>query len=198
MTVVDFLRHGATEQEGVLLGHTDPPLSEAGRIAIAEQSRGRSWNAVISSPLARARLSSEIATARSQPIETDPDWTEIFFGDWDGKPLADLGREQAFTDFYAQPEANPPPNGETMASVRARVTAALQKLAAREDSPLLVVAHGGSIRMALSVLFAIPLDRLWAIRIACGTLIRVELGVHPDHGLWGQLLDIHQPRERAP
>jgi len=198
MTVVDFLRHGATEQEGVLLGHTDPRLSEVGRATIAEQCRDRSWDAVISSPLSRAKLSAEIAAAASQPIEIDPDWTEIFFGDWDGKPLADLGREQAFTDFYAQPETNPPPNGETMASVRARLTTALEKLAAREDSPLLVVAHGGSIRMALSVLFAIPLDRLWAIRIACGTLIRVELGVHSDHGLWGQLIEIHQPRERAP
>lgn len=198
MTVVDFLRHGATEQEGVLLGHTDPRLSEVGRATIAEQCRDRSWAAVIASPLSRAKLSAEIAAAASQPIETDPDWTEIFFGDWDGKPLADLGSEQAFTDFYAQPETNPPPNGETMASIRARVTAALQKLAKREETPMLVVAHGGSIRMALSVLFAIPLDRLWAIRIACGTLIRVELGVHPAHGLWGQLLEIHQPRERAP
>lgn len=198
MTVVDFLRHGATEQEGVLLGHTDPRLSEAGRVTIAEQCRDRSWAAVIASPLMRAKLSAEIATGASQQIETEPDWTEIFFGDWDGKPLTDLRGEQAFTAFYAQPEINPPPNGETMARVRARVTTALEKLAAREESPLLVVAHGGSIRMALSVLFAIQLDRLWAIRIACGTLIRVELGVHPAHGLWGQLLEIHQPRERAP
>lgn len=198
MTVVEFLRHGATETEGALLGRTNPPLSARGRAAIARQTSGRTWSAIVASPLARARASAEIAAAHADgDIVIDPDWAEIDFGDWDGQQRSDLAQDPRLAAFYENPDANPPPDGETMQSVRARVTAALDRLAAREDGPVLVVAHGGTIRMALSVMLAIPLERLWAVRIACATLIRVEMGAHADHGLWGELIDIVQPNERA-
>lgn len=194
MTVVEFLRHGTTEDDGALLGRTDPPLSALGRNTIARQTAGRAWPAIVASPLERAAGSAGIAALGSgMSVEIDPGWTEIHFGDWDGKARSELAQDPRLAAFYDDPDANPPPNGETMEIVRTRVTAALDRLASRAEGPVLVVAHGGSIRMALSVLLGIPLERLWAIRIACATLIRVQMGAHPVHGLWGELVEIVQP-----
>ena len=191
MTVVDFLRHGETELPEALIGRTDPSLSAAGRASVARQIRGRTWSAFITSPLRRALETARIA-ASGTTVEPDADWREIDFGDWDGRLRCDLADDARLTAFFSDPEANPPPGGETMKAVRARVASALERVAAQGGGPVLVVAHGGSIRMALSILLGISLERLWAIRISCATLIRVELGSDPVHGLWGQIVEIAQ------
>lgn len=197
MTVVDFLRHGETELPEALIGRTDPSLSAAGRASVARQLRGRTWPTIVTSPLRRALETAQIAAsgmiaAGGTAVEADADWREIDFGDWDGRPRSDLADDARLTAFFSDPEANPPPGGETMHAVRTRVASALERVAAQGGGPVLVVAHGGSIRMALSVLLGISLERLWAIRIACATLIRVELGSDPVHGLWGQIIEIAQ------
>ena len=194
MTAVDFLRHGETEANDALLGRTDAPLSAAGRAAVVRQVAGRRWRAIFSSPLGRAQETAALCAAASgQPVEIDPAWREIDFGDWDGKPHRDLATEKRLAAFYERPADNPPPNGEPMHDVHARLADALSRLAARSDGPMLVVTHAGAIRVALSVLLAIPLERLWALRIACATLVRVEIGVDPKHGLWGEIVEIVQP-----
>jgi alpha-ribazole phosphatase len=195
MTAIDFLRHGETEAAGVLLGRTDAPLSAAGRDAVARQVAGRRWAAVVASPLERAQATAAvIAAASGQSVEVDPAWREIDFGDWDGRSRRDLAQDPRLAAFYSDPDANPPPAGEPMHAVRARITEALGRLAAREG-PLLVVTHGGAIRVALSVLLAIPLERLWAVRIACATRVSVEMGVDARHGLWGEIVEIAQPAQ---
>jgi alpha-ribazole phosphatase len=194
MTRVDFLRHGETEAGDVLLGRTDAPLSSAGRRAIANQIAGASWPVIISSPLQRAKQTAEIATEWSaQGIEIDASWREMDFGDWDGRSKLELASDMQFAAFYKNAEQNPPPNGETPDDLRARVRAALEHIATRSESPLLVVSHGGAIRMALSILLSLPLQRLWAIRIGCATRIGIEMGIHPDHGLWGEIIEVVQP-----
>lgn len=196
MRVVDFLRHGETDARDALLGRTDPSLSAAGRDSIARLVAGRTWSAIVASPLVRASETAKVAAASSgQTVEIDPAWREIDFGDWDGRSRDALAADTRFAAFHASPDLNPPPNGERMDEVRARIAAALERLAARTSGPVLVVAHGGSIRMALSVLLALPLERLWAIRIACATRIRVEMGADPAHGLWGEIVEIAQPAE---
>jgi alpha-ribazole phosphatase len=194
MTAIDFLRHGATDAGDVLLGRTDPPLSAQGRDAVLRLTAGRTWSAIVASPLRRARETAEIAARHSDfQVELDPAWREIDFGDWDGMGREELAADARHARFQSDPDANPPPQGESIAEVRARVVAALERLAPRGPGPILVVAHGGTIRVALSELLAIPLPRLWALRIACATRIRVDLGADPVHGLWGEIVEIAQP-----
>jgi alpha-ribazole phosphatase len=194
MTRVDFLRHGETEAGDALLGRTDPALSAAGRETVLRQFAGRRWPVIVSSPLHRARETAEIAARESgATIEIDPAWREIDFGDWDGRSRQDLAGDARVAEFYANAEANPPPNGEAMDQVRIRITHALERLALHTVDPVLVVAHGGSLRMALAVLLGLPLERLWAIRIDYATRVSVEMGSDPTHGLWGEIIEIAQP-----
>jgi alpha-ribazole phosphatase len=140
VTRVDFLRHGETEAGDALLGRTDPALSASGREAVARQFAGRRWPAIVSSPLARARETAEMAARESGAmIEIDPAWREIDFGDWDGLKHADIASDERLAAFYANADANPPPNGEAMHQVRTRITGALERLAAHTVDPVLVV-----------------------------------------------------------
>ena len=194
MTAVDFLRHGATAAGDALLGRTDLPLTPAGRAAVARQVVGRTWSVIIASPLLRAQETAAVAAeSTGQAIEIDPAWQEIDLGDWDGRPRADLAADARLASFYRDPGANPPPAGEPVDAVRARVAAALDRLAGCGPGPVLVVAHAGTIRMALSVLLAFPLERLWAVRIGCATRVSVDMGQDPVHGLWGEIVEIAQP-----
>lgn len=194
MIAVDFLRHGRTETPGRLLGRTDAPLSAEGRAAVERQVRGRAWSAIVTSPLGRARETADIAArVSSAPIEIAPDWQEIDFGAWDGAPLATLARDSRFAAFQADAETNQPPGGEPMHDVRRRIGRALDDLATRDSGPVLVVAHGGAIRVALSIVLAIPFERLWAVRLGCATRITVEMGRSASHGLWGEIVEIAQP-----
>jgi alpha-ribazole phosphatase len=198
VTRIDFLRHGKTEAGDRLLGRTDAPLSAEGRDAVARQIAGRAWSAIIASPLNRARESANMAGTVAMadgtpPLEIDDAWREIDFGEWDGRTHADLAADPRRADFYRDPDAHPPPQGETMDAVRARIGPALERLAARGPGPLLVVTHGGAIRMALSLLLAIPFARLWAIRIDCAARVSVDMGLDPAHGLWGEIVEVVQP-----
>jgi alpha-ribazole phosphatase len=194
MTRVDFMRHGETGAGDALLGRTDPALSAAGRETVLRQFSGRRWPVIVASPLQRARETAELAArASGASIEIDPAWREIDFGEWDGLSRRDVAADARLAAFYADAEANPPPNGETMDEVRTRIAHALERLAMHTVDPVLVVAHGGSLRVALAVLLGLPLDRLWAIRIDYATRISVEMGSDPEHGLWGEIIEITQP-----
>jgi alpha-ribazole phosphatase len=194
MPAVDFLRHGAIERLGAMPGETDLRLSAEGRAAIARQSAGRTWAAIVASPLRRAQESAMIAAAGGgTAIGTDPAWVEIDLGDWKARSRSELASDPAAAEFYADPEAGTPPNGETVAAARHRVRGALESLAERQG-PLLVVAHAGVIRIALSVLLDLPLERLWSLRINYGTRVGVDMGRDPVHGLWGEIVEIVQPQ----
>jgi alpha-ribazole phosphatase len=198
VTTIDFLRHGLTEAEGRLLGRTDASLTETGRIAVAAQVAGRTWNMIVSSPLNRAQETAALAgLSTGIPVTTESAWREVDFGDWDGQPLASLANDARFASFQADPEANCPPNGEPFGEVRLRVEAALRALAQGQQKRVLIVAHGGTIRTALSVLLAIPLQRLWAIRLSHATRVSLRMGWTDSHGLWGELVEIVQPPEEG-
>lgn len=197
MPIVDFLRHGETVRPGALLGRTDAPLSEKGWSQIERQAAGRTWDAILTSPLIRARAAAErLAGARALTLEIAPDWTEIDFGSWDGHDFAALRADEKtaamLQALYADPESLAAPGGETYTDVKERVARAVHDLTAR-DGRLLVMAHGGTIRTALSLALDIPLAKLWSLRIDCGTRVTVTLGHHAEHGLWGEVTEIAQP-----
>lgn len=197
MPVIDLLRHGATEQPGHLAGRTDIALSEEGWHQFARQTTKGTWSAVVASPLRRAREAAErLGKDRGIRVEIDPDWREIDLGDWDGRALAELRADAAaaalLAKFYRDPTTAEPPNGESFGSLSARVARALGRLA-DQGSDTLVVAHAGSIRTALSLATNIPLSALWAIRIEPATRIRLHLARHPQHGLWGEIVEVEQP-----
>jgi len=195
--MVDLLRHGATGRAGYIDGRSDWPLTDAGWHQMQRQTAGRRWVAIVASPLRRAREPAEqVARALDLAEVVDPDWAEVDFGDWDGRSRSDVeatpGGAEALTAFYADPASHPPPGGEPWSAFETRVAAALERVAGM-DGPVLVISHGGPIRMALARACGLPLDRLWALRIGYGTRVRLHLDRAADGQLWGEIVEIAQP-----
>ena len=148
MTWLALVRHGATEwnENGLVQGHSDVPLSERGRADVAR------WRlppalagfALVSSPLARA-----VETARliaGEP-EIEPRLIEMSWGTWEGRTLPDLRAELG--DLMAAWEAKGldfrAPGGESPSDVQHRLEPWLAERARRRRATL-AICHKGVIR----------------------------------------------------
>jgi broad specificity phosphatase PhoE len=153
-----LVRHGRTADNaaGLILGHRDPVLSEAGqaeaeRLATELQSSGIA--AVWTSPLRRARQTAAIVAA---PLGLEPrvcpDLMESARGRWEGVAVADIARDEpGLHAAFERGDADFAfPGGESLREQQARTRAALALIAAG-PLPAAVVAHAGTIRAALAL-----------------------------------------------
>lgn len=199
MPLLDLIRHGETEVRGLLLGRTDIALSEAGWQQFEQQTAGRTWASIVTSPLRRAREPAErLARLRHLPLQIDADWAEIDFGHWDGRPLAELRADPVISKqldaFYGCAAASGAPEGETWPALRTRVTRALGRLLdAPEDESILIATHAGPMRTVLSAACDMPFERTWAFRIGHGTRLTLRVERQDDGRPWGEIIEIAQP-----
>lgn len=153
--IVAFIRHGQTDwnRDGLLQGSSDIPLNDTGR-AQAEDAlmtlRSRPWDAVVSSPLRRARETAQIiADGLGIPLgEAYPELVERDYGALEGTSSA-AAIERWPTREY--------PGAESLDAVATRGTEALARIAAdHPDGAVLVVCHGTIIRYTLARLAGRP------------------------------------------
>jgi alpha-ribazole phosphatase len=159
---IDLLRHGDTAQQGYR-GQLDDPLSALGWRQLREAVRGHAWEAVVASPLLRcAAFASELARARGLPLRLDARLMEYHFGAWQGVSLAKLADadRQALARFWADPMAHPPPGAETFTAFHARLVAALDDIQQVHSGRVLVVTHGGAIRLLRCLLEGRPFNQM--------------------------------------
>src|SRR5919109_2140282 len=153
VTTLLLVRHGETDwnREGRWQGHSDTHLNEIGR-AQAERVAGEldGVDVVYSSDLARARETAEIIAGRSGlPVRLDARLRERSFGAWEGLSAAEI--EAEFRDAHLRWLAGEGPgadDAEPFDAFGQRVQAALRELLQRHpDERVLVVAHGGTVRV---------------------------------------------------
>jgi len=192
-TTIDLIRHGEPAGGPMFRGSQDDPLSDLGwqqmRSAISDTEE---WDLVVTSPLLRChRFAEQLATERRLPLEQDERLREISFGDWEGMTadaiLADA--PEALTRFWNDPVAHPPPGGERMSEFHARVRDAWHHWCREAAGQrVLVVCHGGVIRMILAEVMGIPLNRSFsgvAVPYACRSRVRID---QSEHGVFSSLL----------
>lgn len=179
--IVDLLRHGQPEGGEVLRGRLDHPLSELGWQQMDKAAGPVAWSAIISSPLQRCRAFAEkLSAARDIPLHIDQNWQEIDYGDWDGLPLQEWREVAApqFKEFRNNLAKLVPPGGEAYLPFRDRVLAALQNLAQKPDgSHVLLITHGGVMRVVLPTVLGMPLNRTNPLHIPFACFSRIELSV---------------------
>ncbi|MGP0175032.1 alpha-ribazole phosphatase family protein [Pseudomonas sp. NCHU5208] len=180
MLHLELLRHGETEQGGGLRGSLDDALTEQGwaQLRSAVQSAGP-WQRLISSPLQRcARFAEEVAAAHGLPLHYEPALQELHFGDWEGRSAASLmdTDAEALGHFWADPYAFTPPNGEPLLAFEARVLAAVQRLQQAHDGEcLLLITHGGVMRLLLARARGLPRQDLLQVNVGYAQRFRLQL-----------------------
>ena len=192
--IVDFIRHGEPEGGDILRGRVNPILTERGwaqmqNATALSQAHEPSpatppWTEIISSPLDRCRHFAE-RTAERVNLKTgiDEQWQEIDYGDWDGMLVSEWRKVAAeqFKAFRNDLSALAPPNGEDYLAFKRRVLTAWDSIAEKPDgSHLLIVTHGGVLRVILPTVLGMPLNRSFPLHIPFACFSRVSLDVCAD------------------
>jgi broad specificity phosphatase PhoE len=166
---IHLVRHGETpwNAQGRLQGQTpDVPLTERGRAqaeAVADALGDRPIGAIISSDLVRAvATATPLALRLGLPIELAPPMREKGFGALEGMRVAELEPElrTALDRQWHDPDLAVD-GGESHRELYTRVAAYLDELlAAPPADELVLVAHGGSVRVAVLHLRGRPVEQL--------------------------------------
>lgn len=193
--VIDLLRHGQPEGGEVLRGRIDHPLNDLGwqqmRRAVnlgeekTEPSFTPAWTHIVSSPLQRCRHFAEhVAQQTGLELRVDANWQEIDYGDWDGMLLSEWRLQAAaqFKEFRSDLSKLAPPNGEDYLTFRDRILKAWQSIAELPDgSHVLIVTHGGVLRVVLPTVLGMPLNRSYPLLIPFACFSRVIVEVTEEH-----------------
>lgn len=155
LTRLWLLRHGETEwsRSGQYTGLTDLPLTAEGE----EQARsaraaldGVGFGLVLTSPLARARRTAELAGfPEAQP---EPNAVEWDYGDYEGVRSADIRKDNP--DYLIWKDGVP--NGETLEHVGERADRIVQRVRTAGVENALVVAHGHFCRILAARWLGLP------------------------------------------
>lgn len=163
LTQFDFLRHGECEGGDIFRGSTDVSLTPSGKAAMHRSCRdvAEPWDQIVSSPLLRCRrFAEELAQQTKRPLNIDPRLAEISFGDWEGQLRNDIWQNQTahIQAWMENPADNTPPGGEPLMQVAERGLAFFHETSEQHRSRrVLVVTHGGMIRVLLASLLNMPL-----------------------------------------
>ena len=148
------LRHGETPWSKVRkhTGRSDVPLTDSGRAAAANAGlllrrlRGdMPWALVLSSPLARAQETAQLAGLHAKVDDRLQEWD---YGDYDGRTSDEITRERPGWDLWR----DGCPGGEQIADVAARVddllTSRISPALPRGD--VIVIAHSHLLRVLVA------------------------------------------------
>jgi len=177
---LDLLRHGETELGGGLRGSLDDALTANGwtqmRAAVVD---GGPWDRIVSSPLQRcARFAAELGEQLNLSVHLDKDLQELHFGAWEGQSAAALMETdaEALGLFWADPYGFTPPQGEPVSDFSARVLAAIARLqAAYAGERILLVSHGGVMRLLLAQARGLPREQLLNVEVGHGALFALTV-----------------------
>jgi probable phosphomutase (TIGR03848 family) len=171
MATVILARHGRTSANatGILAGRTtgirlDEVGTEQARSA-ASRLDGLRLAAAFTSPLERCRETSGLLLAGTGlKARVERGLNECDYGEWSGRPMKELVKEDLWKVVQAHPAGVQFPGGESMAQMSARSVAAVRRCDAHvaaehgDGAIWLAVAHGDIIKAVLADALGMHLD----------------------------------------
>lgn len=183
MALLFLIRHGLTDQTGKRLYGWTPGvhLSERGRSQaddLAGRMAGVRVTNVYSSPLERCReTAAPLASAAGLRVQIRRDLGEVDYGEWTGRPLAQLSRTKLWRSVQQSPSQVTFPAGESFLRVQERALRVVHQVAGEHPrGRVALVSHGDVIRLLISHLSGAHLDEFQRIVIDAGSVSVVALG----------------------
>lgn len=177
-TYIGLLRHGETEGGARYRGITDDSLTSTGWEQMWQATDvGMPWKGVVTSPLRRcAQFAYSFAQRHAVPVRADERLRELNFGRWEGRTAVELmeTEPETLTCFWRDPWNQRPPEGEPFKDMQARVLAAWHDIVL-DQRPVLVVSHGGPLRVILCHVSSRPVEDFFEIEVPHAALHRVEM-----------------------
>lgn len=142
-----WVRHAPTHAKS-MVGWSDIPADLSDHAAFTRLIAALPAQApIISSTLRRAIGTAEMITQSRHVLDPDPDLREIHFGAWENLTFdqANARDPDTLKRFWDTPGENAAPEGESWNDLRKRVNRAADRLLARPEPDIIVVAHFGTI-----------------------------------------------------
>ncbi len=192
MSTVILVRHGRTSAnaQGVLAGRASGvALDDVGRaqaVRAAERLAVVPLARVVSSPLGRCRQTARAVLDRqagAPRLAVDRGLIECDYGEWQGRSLAELAREELWRQVQVRPSSVVfPGGGESMAAMQARALASIRRHDAEVESEhggravWAVVTHGDIVKSILADALGMHLDLFQRIGVGPASVSIVHLG----------------------
>lgn len=181
MPTVVLVRHGRTEANasGILAGWSPGVfLDDEGESQVAQVGRSLASVAlagVVASPLDRTQQTAEAIMVAQRAAGHDPAFRvderlgECRYGDWTGRPLAELAQESLWGAVQAHPSSVtfPGEGGESLLDMHHRATTAIRHWNEEfgSESMYCVVSHGDVIKAILADALGMHLDHFQRIHV---------------------------------
>jgi probable phosphomutase (TIGR03848 family) len=168
-----LIRHALNDWVGEKLAGWTPAvhLNEEGRAqaaALAQRLAGVSLAAIYSSPLERAvETGQPLADAHGLELRLREGLGETRFGEWTGRSLEELKKEELWPVVQMYPGGARFPGGESLREVQARLVAELDSIRdAHPDQTVAIVSHSDPIKLAVAHYLGLPLDLFQRLSIS--------------------------------
>ena len=181
-----MIRHGTPEGGNRYRGNKiDDPLSEKGWQQMWSAVEDYpAWDVVVSSPMGRC-LSFAQAYAQNHQlkIEVIDNFKEVGFGEWEGKSSGEIlaDNPDIIKNFYHDPITHKPAGAEALDQFQLRVQSAIEYLLEKyKGLNVLVVAHAGVIRAAITAMIQAPPASMYRISVDNAAIVRIkDDGIRP-------------------
>ena len=170
---VYLIRHGQTRwnKNTIFRGHKDIPLDETG-ILQAEKTanylKDFGIEKIYSSPLLRAyQTAKKISESTGIQIEKIPELTDINFGQWEGKDLNWVKKNdpENYFNYKYDPEIASFPGGESMSECFERSYKVFFKLLSNNGKKIAIVTHRVILKMILLGILGLSLKAFWQLQL---------------------------------
>jgi probable phosphomutase (TIGR03848 family) len=191
MATVLLVRHGRTTANaaGVLAGRTPGVrLDETGQKQAertAERLAALPLAGLVTSPMERCRQTARIILARQAGAprpSVAAGLTEADYGDWQGRPLAELAKEPLWSVVQSRPSQAVFPGGESMSAMQRRSVATIRRrdaaFEARHGAEAIwaAVSHADIIKSILADALGMELDRFQRIVVSPASVSIIRYG----------------------
>ncbi len=170
-----LFRHGLTDwnEQKKYQGQQDIPLNNKGCKQAEKAAKclsDRDIDLIYSSDLKRARKTAEIINNHHNlNIETKKELREINFGKWQGLTYQEIEEKypESLKIWNRDPITNSPPAGETLKEFQNRVEKGFNNIIQGvKEGNIIVVSHGGTIKVFLTSLLEMPSENHWQFNIS--------------------------------
>lgn len=198
VTTVDLLRHGECAGGNIMRGRIDVPLTDDGWKQMASAvSQIEQCERIITSPLRRCqRFAEDLGETRRLSVHVEHDLREMDFGELDGQSVEESLRRhpELMTALYRQPDDLQLPGGESFRAFAERVVGGFDTVLQRFcGEHLLIVTHGGVIRVLLMHLLQTPWSSTSRLHVPYACHVRFQ--IHGEGAASHPVLSLLNTRE---
>jgi broad specificity phosphatase PhoE len=149
---------------------------------IADRLSTIAFAGIYSSPLERAlETARPLALRHELEVQVAAGFTEVDFGDWTGRTLAELDQLPEWRRFNSFRSGTRIPGGENMADVLARVLHEIDRLCDRHPTAgevVGIVSHGDVLRVLLAHALGASPDHLQRLELSPASISVLQLEYH--------------------